>query len=51
MLLKEEIFDFLSLCFNHQKSLKKDGYDDDNNNNNSLSKYKWLIDWMNNQQT
>jgi hypothetical protein len=29
------------------KLSKKDGYDD--NNSNDLSKYKWLIDWMNKQ--
>jgi hypothetical protein len=31
---------------------KKDSYHDDvnnNNNNNDLSKYEWLIDWMNKQ--
>ena len=35
------------------KLSKKDGYHDDdnnNNNNNGLSKYKWLIDWMDKQQ-
>jgi very-short-patch-repair endonuclease len=32
------------------KLSKKDGYRNDNNNNNVLSKYKWLIDWMNKQQ-
>ena len=33
------------------KLRKKDGYRDDNNNNknNDLSKYKWLIDWLNKQ--
>jgi hypothetical protein len=30
------------------KLSKKDGYHDGTNNNN-LSKYEWLIDWMNKQ--
>ena len=32
------------------KLSKKDGYHDDTNSNNGLSKYKWLIDWLNKQQ-
>jgi very-short-patch-repair endonuclease len=32
------------------KLSKKDGYHDDNNNDDGLSKYRWLIDWMNKQQ-
>ncbi|HEY6885057.1 MAG TPA: DUF559 domain-containing protein [Nitrososphaeraceae archaeon] len=32
------------------KLSKKDGYHDGTNNNNGLSKYKWLIDWLNKQQ-
>jgi very-short-patch-repair endonuclease len=31
------------------KLSKKDGYHDGTNNSNDLSKYKWLIDWMNKQ--
>lgn len=32
------------------KLSKKNGYHHDINNNNGLSKYKWLIDWLNKQR-
>jgi very-short-patch-repair endonuclease len=42
--------DIKSECAATLAKLNKKDYNDSTNNNNGLSKYKWLMDWLNKQQ-